>query len=261
MGTRLHQIIAVERGVVADTEKRMAQVRHVLAVGGDKDPLTGISRTYESRQGDEGDRLPPESRKVQVTVAELLEMARDQLTRLFDLKFTREFANCSARADIKVDGATLVEDVPAGYLLFLEAQLTQLIAQTIDKLPSLSTAEDWRNEDPALPDGVWKSASRQTERTKKVPQVQVLYDATPEHPAQVRPYETDTIEGYWTVVKFSGQLPVRDVQAMRARAVKLLEAVRFAREHANSLEVTDRTAGEAVLGYVLGNGNGNGHRS
>ena len=57
MSTRLHQVIAIERGVVADTEKRMAQVRHVLAVGGDKDPLTGISRTYESRQGDEGDRL------------------------------------------------------------------------------------------------------------------------------------------------------------------------------------------------------------
>ncbi len=52
-----HQIIAIERGVVADTEKHMAQVRHVLAVSGDKDPLTGISRTYESRQGDEGDRL------------------------------------------------------------------------------------------------------------------------------------------------------------------------------------------------------------
>ncbi len=250
--TRLHQIIAIERGVVADTEKRLAQVSHVLAVGGDKDPLTGISRTYESRRGNEGDKLPPEQRKVQVTVTELLEMAREQLVRLFDLKFTREFANCSARADIVVDGTTLVIDVPAGYLLFLETQIGELIAKTIDKLPVLNPAEEWNNDDPALPAGVWKTVPRQTERTKKIPQVQVMYEATPQHPAQVRPYETDEIEGYWTMTRFSGQFPMKEVQAMRARAVKLLEAVRYAREHANAFEVTDRTAGEALLGYVLG---------
>lgn len=248
--TRLHQIIAIERGVQADAEKQMAQVRHVLAVGGDKDPLTGISRTYESLR-ENGDRLPPEQRKVQATVTELLAMARQQLVRLYDLKFTREFANCSARADITVDGTVLVADVPAGYLLFLETQIAEFIAKTIDKLPVLNPAEDW-TQDPVLPSGVWKTASRQTERTRKVPQRFVLYDATPEHPAQVKSYETDEIEGYWTMVRFSGQLPMREVQAMRARAVKLLEAVRYAREHANALEVTDRKAGDAVFGYILG---------
>lgn len=252
--THLHQVIAIESGVVAETDQHLSKVLKVLAIGGDNDPLTGISRTYESRQGKDGDRLPQQVRQVQMTVPELVGSVRDQMTRLLDLKLTREFANCSARADIVVDGAILVKDVPAGYLLFLERQLTQLITGLLEKLPVLNPAEDWTRDDPALPNGVWKSAPRETERTKKVPQVQVLYPATTEHPAQVRPYETDMIEGYWTTVKFSGQMQARDVQDMRARAVRLLHAVRFAREHANSIEVTDRQAGEALLGYVLGNG-------
>jgi len=250
--TQLHQVIAIERGVVADTDGHLAKVRHVLAIGGDNDPLTGISREYESRRGADGDQLPPQSRRVQLTVADLLQTVQQHLTRLFDLKFTREYANCSARADIVLpDGNTLVKDVPAGYLLFLEAQLAQLIG-LIERLPELNPALEWSNDDPALPEGQWKSAARRTERTKKVPQVQVLYAATTEHPAQVRTYETDIIEGYWTEVRFSGQLPAREIQAMRARATEVLQAVRFAREKANTIDVTDRKAGDALLGYVLG---------
>lgn len=249
--TALHQIIAVERGVTQDADKHLADVKRVFSIGGDNDPLTGISRTYESRQGDEGDQLPEQARRVQFTVTELLGHARTHLTRLFDLKFTREFANCSARADIVVKGRTLVKDVPAGYLLFLEGQLAQLI-QLIERLPALNPAEHWTNEDPALPEGVWKSAAKKTERTRKVPQVQVLHEGNEHHAPQVRAYETDVIEGYWTTVKFSGQLPAREIQAMRARATELLYAVKYAREQANTLQVTDRKAGDTLLGYVLG---------
>lgn len=251
----LHQVIAIERGVVADTDKRLAEIRHILAIGGDSDPLTGISRTYESRRGEEGDQLPEQSRKVQLTCRELLEHAQDYLTRLFDLKFTREYANCSARADIVVEGVTLVANVPAGFLLYLENQLTALITTLIDRLPALDPAEEWL-DDPALEEGVWRSAAREKERTRKVMQVQVLSPAQvidgQKFDPQVRPYETDVIEGYWTTVKFSGQLPARDIQAMRARAVRVLEAVKYAREQANTITVTDREAGEALLGYIIG---------
>jgi len=250
--TKLHQIIAIERGVVADAERDLGKIRQVIAVGGDRDPLTGLSRTYESRRGEEGDQLPAEYRKVQITVPELVEMAGQKLTRMFDIKFTREFANTQARGTVTVDGQALLEDVPAGYLLFLETQITALITQLIDKLPVLPPAEDWSDEDPALPDGVWASAPRKSERTRKVPKYQVMVDPTPEHRAEIRQWDADEIEGYWTMVRYSGQLPEKQVQAMRARAVKLLEAVKFAREAANEMDVTDREAGAAVLGYVLG---------
>ncbi len=249
--TALHQIIAIERGVADDTDKHVADIRRVLAVGGENDPLTGISRTYESAR-ENGDELPAQARRVQFTVTELLAHAQAHMTRLFDLKLTREWGNCSARGDIILpDGTVLVRDVPAGYMLFLEAQLKELI-KLIEQLPQLNPALDWDDEDPALPAGVWKAAPKRTVRTIKVPQVQVLYAATDHHPAQVRQYDTDIIEGYWTEVRFSGQLPAREIQAMRARATAVLHAVKYAREQANTLTVDDRKAGGDILGYVFG---------
>jgi hypothetical protein len=250
MTTRLHQIIAIERGVASDAQRRLGEITHVMSVGGQQDPLTGISRTYRPRDAD-GVQLPDEFRKVQITAETLLAGVQDSLVRLFDLKFTREYANCSARADVVVGGTTLLTDVPAGYLLFLENQLSDLITRVIDKIPVLDPAEEW-STDKALPRGVRKTPPRETTRSEIARQVQVLYEATPEHPAQVTPYETQQVVGYWSQVKMSGQLPVSDVQAMRDRATTVLEAVKFAREAANTMEVTDRAAGAAVLGYIFG---------
>jgi hypothetical protein len=256
VAARLHQIIPVERGVATEYTRRLAEVVHILSIGGDKDPLTGLIRTYRPRE-ENGVELPAEFRKVQITVPELLTALQTTMARLFDLKFTREYANCSARADVVLpDGTPLLTDVPAGYLLFLENQISDLITKLIDRLPVLDAAEEWHSDDPALPAGVWASTPRERERSEQVPQVQVL------SPNQVidgkafegkfQPYTTQAVVGYWTQTKQSGQLQVRTVQAIRARAVTLLEAVKVAREGANSLEVTDREAGNAVLGYIFG---------
>jgi hypothetical protein len=250
----LHQVIAVERGVEADAKRGVGEIQRVLAVGGDSDPLTGLSRTHRSLDPEHYPVQPAENRKVQLTTADLLASAAKALTRLYDLKLTREAGNALAAADVTVDGTVLLENVPIGYLLFLEGKLSELVSGLIDRLPVLDPAEEWHDHtaDPALRRGVWASAPRETTSRTRVPQVQVLYDATPEHPAQVRPYETDLITGYWTLVKYSGQLPAHVVQEIRERAVKVLEAVRAAREQANTLEVANREAGAVILGHIFG---------
>jgi hypothetical protein len=159
---------------------------------------------------------------------------------------------------VVVDGETLIEDVPAGYLLFLETKLTELVTKVIDKLPVLNPGEDWHDNraDPSLPDGVYATSPRETARSEIVRKVQELV------PNQVIdgkafegkfvPYETQDVIGNWAQIKMSGELPASVVQAVRARAMKLLEAVRYARESANTMDVTDRQAGAIVLGYVFG---------
>jgi hypothetical protein len=79
----------------------------------------------------------------------------------------------------------------------------------------------------------------------------VLYDATKEHPAQVRPYETEVTVGWWTTTKYSGQMDPKRQQEMRARAIKVQEAVRKAREQANRLEVTPASASRPLLAYIF----------
>jgi hypothetical protein len=58
--------------------------------------------------------------------------------------------------------------------------------------------------------------------------------------------------GYWRTVKFSGALPAKRVNELLEKVEKVQQAVKFAREEANGVEVTDATAGEKVLGYIFG---------
>lgn len=250
MPTYLHQLIAVQRGVDEETAKTLGAVKHLLTVGGDQDPLTGLDREYRPKE-DGGEILPAQSRRVQITASELIDRVNKALVKMFDVKFQREEGNCDARADVVVDGTTLLTGVPVGYLMFLEAQVGQIIG-LIDQIPTLNPADEWDNTAPGLRDGVWQSTPRQTAVSRRVPQVQVLYDATKDHPAQVRPYETETTVGWWTTTKYSGQLDAKTQQDMRARAVKAQEAVRKAREQANRLEVNDRRSAAPLMTYIFG---------
>jgi hypothetical protein len=78
-----------------------------------------------------------------------------------------------------------------------------------------------------------------------------MAEATPQHPAQVQMYMEDVPAGDWTTVKFSGALPAARVRVLLDRVTALQQAVKYAREEANTAEVTDREAGEAIFRYLL----------
>ncbi len=120
--TKLNQIIAVEKGVKSKSLQDITAAHHKV-----QKPalLAGISRTYQPKD-EEGEQLPPESARVQFKAEEALREMSASLTRLFDVTATKDWANCSARADVTVDGRTVVAEVPVSYLLFLEKQLTDL---------------------------------------------------------------------------------------------------------------------------------------
>jgi hypothetical protein len=61
----------------------------------------------------------------------------------------------------------------------------------------------------------------------------------------------DIPAGDWTTVKFSGALPAARVRVLLDRVTALQQAVKYAREEANTTEITDREAGEKVFGYLL----------
>jgi hypothetical protein len=242
--TKLNQILAVEKGVKADVQRKVTDVYHTVQ----KAPLlSGISRTYQPID-DEGEQLPPESTRVQVKVEDTVKDAADALTRLFDVTATKDVANCSAKADVVVEGRVLLEDVPVTYLLFLEKQLVDL-RTLISKLPTLDPSETWTLDENT---DTWRTEPVKTTRTKKVPRNHVLAEATEHHPAQVQMFTEDVVVGYWTKVAFSGAVPQRRVNELLDRLTKLQDAVKYAREEANSVEVADRRIGDALFGYLLG---------
>ncbi|HTU75356.1 MAG TPA: hypothetical protein VMG38_17725 [Trebonia sp.] len=241
---KLNQIIAVEKGVKSKSFQDLTEAHHSV-----QKPalLSGISRVYQPKD-EEGEQLPPESTRVQVKVEEVLREMAATITALFDVTATKDWANCQARADVTVDGRPLLRDVPVTYLLFLEKQLTDLHT-FVKKLPVLDAAETWTFDASA---DCYRTEAVRTIRTRKVPRNHVKAEATEHHPAQVEVYYEDIPVGYWSTTKFSGALPARRVHELADRVEKLRAAVKFAREEANSAEVTDERVGDAVFSFLFG---------
>ena len=240
--TRLNQIIAIEKGIKTTSFQELTESHQLL-----QKPalLSGISRTYRPKD-EEGEQLPPESTKVKVRAEEVIRQTSQTLTRLFDVTTTREWANCKAKGDVIVDSNTLLKDVPATYLLFLEKQLVDMHT-FIKKLPTLDNAETWGMDASA---DAFATEPVQTVKTKKIPRNHVKAEATEHHPAQVDVYFEDVVVGTWRTVKFSGSLPARRVNELLGRVEKLQQAVKFAREEANNSEVEDQKIGGKVFQYL-----------
>lgn len=240
---RLHQLLAVEKDVKNTALRVITDFYHKV----EKSPLlSGISRRYRPLQED-GERFPAESTIVQTRVEETFPEVQEALGKLFDLVLAKEDANQSAKADIVVDGVTLVEGVPVCALLFLEKQVSDLSA-FVEKLPVLDPSERWSKD---ANQNCWATEPVETAKTKKLPRVIEKSPATDKHPAQVEMVHEDVLVGYWSTVKFSGALPADRKAVLKARVAKLRAAIKIAREDANVTRVGERKLGDPVLNYLF----------
>lgn len=243
MTMRLHQLLAIEKATKNEALRVITDFYHKI----EKSPLmSGISRRYRSVSED-GEKLPPESTIVQLRVEDTFPEIVEAMTKLFDLALAKEDANQTAKADIVVDGVKVMEGVPVCALLFLEKQAADLAA-FVDKLPVLDPSEQWKRDGTQ---NCWATSPVDTHRTKKVPRVMEKAQATKEHPAQVEVVHEDQVVGYWSTVKFSGALPADRKALLKSRVLKLSQAIKVAREDANTIRVGERKMGEAILGYLF----------
>lgn len=243
--TRLNQLLGVEKGVRERWEKTRSEVVEVITK---PEPFTGISRTYKPRL-DDGEQYPPESKQVQVTVADVTDRLAKAVGRFWDVTATRDKTNTEAVANVVVGGNVLLRDVPASFLVWFEKQLADLRSILV-RLPVLDPAERWEDDESTRP-GVYQSQEAKTVRPHKVVNFRVAYEATEFHPAQVVQTSTDEPEGDWTTIKFSGAIFETRRRQLMERIDALIEAVTFAREEANMHDVTDLSVSDAVLSYLF----------
>lgn len=241
--TRLNQLLGVEAGVRDRAEQALAAARSDVTKDG---PLSGLARKYEPRQ-EGGEQVPPQSTQVQLTVNHITDQLAKHLSRLWDVTATKDLTNTEARADIVVEGRTLVPQVPASYLVWFEKQLTALRG-VLAKLPVLDPAEIWTYDEAT---GVYRTEPTVSIRPKKVFKNHVIAEATQYHPAQVQVYSIDEPEGEWTTTKFSGAIFATRRRLLVERIDTLIEAVAFARGEANGTTVTDLEVGAAVFDYLF----------
>lgn len=240
---KLNQILAIEKGIKTRVYAEFTELHQSTQKAA---LMNGFHKSYQPRDED-GETYPTESQKVQHQASEVLDRVAKGLAELFDITATKDWANCTARANVVVDGATLLTDVPATYLLFLEKQLSDLHT-FVTKMAELDAGSDW-NLDAST--GLYKTDPISTQRTKKVQKPITLYEATKEHPAQTQLITEDVIAGSWLTVKYSGAIAAPRKKVLLARIEKLTNAVKFAREQANASEAPEKKLGHDVFAFLF----------
>lgn len=239
---KLNQIIAVVSGKKTEALQALTAVHRKCAKA---ELFNGLHRNYRALDED-GEVFPDEDKPVQYTVKSALADCQEIMSGFFDVVATQEYANCSAKADVEVDGQVVLSQVPVSYLLFLEKQMTDF-KTLVSGLPVLENGEQW-NVDPN--GELYVGAPYETNKLKKVLQHKILYEATPTHPAQIEKWTEDTTVGKWKAVKYSGAMPLSDKNKLVDKVKKLIDAVKFARENANSVEVNQVKVGSDLFNYL-----------
>jgi len=193
-----------------------------------------LARTYQPKD-DSGEKQPSESKKVQLRVEDAFADLTEAMTEVFNLAAIKDATNCNAKADVVVDGETIVQNVPATHLLWVEKKLAS-IADAVSKAPVLSQDVVWARDEGQ---GVYRSEAVETVKTKKIEEHKVVIQPTKEHPGQFVKVTEDVAIGTWKTIHLSGAITEDRKKQLLARVEKFQQAVKVAREEANQSPVVE----------------------
>lgn len=240
---KLVQVIAVERPAA---KKAGEGITALYQLGQKAGLFIGHEKHY-SKINDQGEELSDERKIVELTTRSVLKGVAKDLTDLFDVTAAKDFANCNAKSSVVVGDKTILENAPATYLIFLEKYLVH-VRTIVSKLPTLSTDENWKPDPNTL---LHKSEVKKTYRTQKVQDKLVLLEPTDKHPGQAQLITKDVAVGTWETTLLSGAMPVPLKEQILDRIEVLMRAVKFAREHANTVDAPERNVGKPVFDYLF----------
>jgi hypothetical protein len=243
---KLNQIIAIEDGSKKNGYSDLTKTHHVLQK---PDLFSGFVATYAPHTEDPTLKQPEQRKVIQQNAPEIVKLAQAGLAETWNIVATKDIGNCSAKADIVVDGVVLATQVPVTHLLFLEKQLND-VRTFIAKLPVLDPAKEWQY-DPNK--GMYTTKfPEQRIKTRKVHKSLVKIEPGPHSPGQAEIIIVDEPEGVWTQVDMSTAYPQDDIRNMLDRVSKLSAAVKSAREEANSISVDKAAIAERLISFIFG---------
>jgi len=190
--------------------------------------------------------------EVETTVEENLQYLFDTgLAPYWDAVAQKDEANQRSKADIVIDGEVIVADVAGTTLLGLEAKLGKLL-HVFQAIPSLPSGRTWVQDENQRKGVLVDPLKEERTQSHQVPDFKVLYEATKEHKAQIREFETTVQTGKFTVTNYSGQVSSLAKAKYMTRLQTLLSAVKQARQRANCVEVQSVHIGKNLTKYLLG---------
>jgi hypothetical protein len=248
--SKLHEVLAVETDLQGTAEKVRTECVNTFTkkanlFGGGNRVLKMFS---EDRKNEEdGGRV---DQPLNTTVDDKLNYIIEAQVKYFDCLAQKESTNQVAKADLVLDGVVVAKDLPATLLLGLESRL-KAVRGVFETIPTLDPNVNWELADEQGK-GVWKSAEPEvTRREEKVMKPVVLYPATDKHPAQVKESVENQTVGLYYTMKFSGMITPAKKSNYLERIDTLIQAVKQARQRANSTEVVNTPIGQQLFDYIM----------
>ena len=212
--------------------------------------VTGLSRTFTP--DDEEKRLlqknADEYKVVPLKVMDQLAEDAAVAGKALDWALTQDVANCSANADVVVNGEPLLTQVPISHLLHLEKVLSEYKAVILARLPVLDPAKSW-TWDPGQ--RVWKSRPEKTGAFIKRNEPVLLHPGTDKHAPQAVLDARESHIGEWETVIHSGAVSEEQKRRLLARADVLIAALKEAIAVADHTPASKLAEGEKLFGFLL----------
>lgn len=232
MGTKLHELLAVENQLASTANKVMKETTKTLSEK--RSIFSGIVKSHKIfDEKNEHLQQATEHKEIQSTVDEQLDYLSAEIGRYWDCMSQKERTNQKAKADIVIDGKTLATNVPVIVLLSMESKLNELLA-TYNAIPTLDASRSWVKDEGNAKPNVFKTAHPEERQTGTVEKKwEVIVEATPHHPAQTKEIENRSITGKYVQHDYSSAISSHDKAARLQRLSALIRAVKQARQRAN----------------------------
>lgn len=251
MAAKLHELLAVE----GDLEGIFKKIVQETIATFTKKPEHFLSWHKQLQMFDserEKEQVAAEEHKEMVTtVMEKLDYSKDSMIRYFDAILQKELTNQIAKADLTVDGVVIGKDLPATFLLGMETRL-KIVRGIYEAIPTLSPGIRWV-EDKESGKGIYKADKAEVKsKTEKTFQSKILVEPTKEHPAQIEKWSENVAIGDFVTERWSGMLSPAEKSQVLKRINDLIQAVKKARQRANTTEVIKNNVGSKLFDYIHG---------
>lgn len=248
---KLHELIAVEGDLKGTYNRIIGETKTNFSKHPDRYQGSVKKEKYFDTEAPD---VQDVEKTLDDTVYNKLEYTSEHIIRYIDAVYQKEKTNTVASADIIVNGNTIATNVPATFLLGMEAKLQFVRDNVYAQIPTLAPGIDWvPDPEHQLGEGVSKQAKPdQNWRTKKIRKAFVKYEATKEHPAQVETYTEDEKVSEVLTYNWSGMISPAKKSEILGRIDALIRAIKEARQRANSVEANKDTIGKEIFDYING---------
>lgn len=243
--TYLHQVIAVIKKLHSDYNANRTEIYKKVQKGTLFNTFTKVFTPKE----EEGTVYPPEGTShIPFSVEEMMREFSKSCSTYINHCYAQDVGNTLAKADLVVDGITIIRDCPIAFLIGLEDFANDWYT-FVNHLPTLDIDKRWVYDEGQ---GRYISDPVTSLKMKTVKVPHVVVEATEKHPAQYTILDDSRLEGTWTTTHYSTAIPARHKQDMLDRVNNLKIAIRAAIQLANRIEVDTPDVYSNLAKYVLG---------